>query len=224
MPAMAEPAPGQEQWLTCGADTGTASFLSATCTVLGNIPVAVKQYAKARLTASKIRAIKREAAMMALMTRKQCAQGFSDFGLRAEWSPAATDWLNNTRLQGPRSHPPVPRFPGQPDLLAGHGAWGGWRPSREAAERGQGNDRAGRLHQRGCPSSRDLGGAAQDAHYPSVSSPPGSTLIWPGCLVLSAARSSTELLSDRQAGCAGISSWRTSSCRLMVRCCLGILA
>ena len=48
-------------------------ILSATCTALGNIPVAVKQYAKGRLSASKIRAIKREAAMMALMTRKQCA-------------------------------------------------------------------------------------------------------------------------------------------------------
>ena len=49
-----------------------ASSLAAVGRQALGLQVAVKQYQKGRLSASKIRAIKREAAMMATMTRKQC--------------------------------------------------------------------------------------------------------------------------------------------------------
>lgn len=44
---------------------------SATCEKLKNQQVAIKMYNKAKLSPSKLRAIKREAAMMIYMTRKR---------------------------------------------------------------------------------------------------------------------------------------------------------
>ena len=44
---------------------------SAFCDRIGDAPVAIKVYNKARLSGSKLRAIKREAAMMIYMSRKK---------------------------------------------------------------------------------------------------------------------------------------------------------
>lgn len=54
----------------CGRDS---TIYSATCASLGEQPVAVKLYNKDRVSAPKLRAIKREAAMMSYITRKQYA-------------------------------------------------------------------------------------------------------------------------------------------------------
>lgn len=50
-----------------------STIYSAQCDQLGGQTVAVKLYNKGRLSASKLRAIKREAAIMIYITRKQYA-------------------------------------------------------------------------------------------------------------------------------------------------------
>ena len=49
-----------------------STIYSSTCLPLRSQPVAVKLYNKQKLSSSKLRAIKREAAMMTYITRKQC--------------------------------------------------------------------------------------------------------------------------------------------------------
>ena len=48
-----------------------STIYSAKCDRMGGRPVAVKLYNKAKLSSSKLRAIKREGAMMSFITRKQ---------------------------------------------------------------------------------------------------------------------------------------------------------
>ena len=48
-----------------------STIYSANCSKLRNQQVAIKMYNKAKLSPSKMRAIKREAAMMIYMTRKR---------------------------------------------------------------------------------------------------------------------------------------------------------
>lgn len=62
----------------CSSPLGSRScrdsiIYSATCEKLKNQQVAIKMYIKAKLSPSKLRAIKREAAMMIYMTRKRCS-------------------------------------------------------------------------------------------------------------------------------------------------------
>ena len=52
-------------------DCRDSIIYSAFCDRIGDAPVAIKVYNKARLSTSKLRAIKREAAMMIYMSRKK---------------------------------------------------------------------------------------------------------------------------------------------------------